>query len=149
MLMKNILLATTFLTACVMATGHTEAVQGLARMTLDQFGNVIQSGYPACGYVNQASVAAPGTMQSITWPTGTTDIIFYPPDSTATIYGRPNGTGACPTGAVTNGTGCEKNMGHRRVDVLISNTIAITSYGVTSDVTSTIIRYCAYNKNKQ
>lgn len=144
---KYILLAATALTITTVVNAQT--VQGLGRMTLDQFGNIIQSGYPACGYVNQTTVTTAGTMQSITWPTGTTDIIFYPPDSTATILGRPNGTGACPAGAVTDGTGCEKNMGHRRVDVLISNTMSISSYGVTSDVTGTLIRYCAYNKNKQ
>lgn len=121
--------------------------QGLT-ITRDPYSQAVQGGYPAPSSINQTSVTTAGVMVSATWPADTTDIIFYPPDSGATIYAKPNGVGTCSTLTITNGTACEKNPAHRRVNVLVSGT-ALNYYGVTSDVTGTIIRWSNYSVNKR
>jgi len=130
----------------LVAGAATAQSQGLT-ITRDPLSQAVQGGYPAPSSINQISVTVAGTMVSATWPADTTDIIFYPPDAGVTIYAKPNGTGTCSTSNITNGTACEKNPAHRRVDMLVSGT-AVSYYGVTAD-SPTIIRWSNYSVRKR
>jgi hypothetical protein len=137
-----ILLMVTFIPALSFAQS-----QGLT-LTRDPLSQAVQGGYPTPSSINQVTISTAGTMVSATWPADTTDIVFFPPDLNATIYARANSASACPTGNVTNGTACEKNPAHRRVNVSVSGT-TLSYYGVTSDVTGTVIRWANYSINKR
>jgi len=139
--MLRYLLALTLLAAPAFAQS-----QGLT-ITRDPYSQAVQGGYPAPSSVNQVQVTVAGTMVSATWPSDTTDIIFFPPDAGVTIYAKANGAGACSTSNVTNGSACEKNPAHRRVNVTVSGT-ALSYYGVTAD-SPTIVRWSNYSVNKR
>lgn len=137
-----------YLTVFLLLAGTTMAQSQGLTITRDPYSQAVQGGYPAPSSVNQVTIVTASTMVSATWPADTTDIIFFPPPSGATIYAKANGTGTCSTSDITNGTACETNPAHRRVGVTVSGT-AISYYGVTSDVTGTIIRWANYSVNKR
>lgn len=137
--------------ALLILAAPAHALNGL-EITRDADDRTVDSGFPACGAdsVSSTQVVAAGTMVSVTWVQDTTDIVFYQGRG-GDVYALANGSGRCATGTQARTAtlqNCEYNPIHRRVDTLVSGSV-VTSYGATSDVTSTIVSWCMYNRNKR
>ena len=147
--MKKLIAAAIMSLAGLQAHAQTATGLELTRDASSQ-STGIQGAIPAAGNCNKVTIVTATTFVSATWPSGTTDILFQPvTGALGDIYAKVNATGSVSTSAnISNGSDVEINPVWRRVNTLASET-TISYYGVTSDVTGTVIRWCAYNQFKQ
>ncbi|NBT57501.1 hypothetical protein EBT16_01840 [bacterium] len=135
------------ITAAVLVSfnANAQSATGL-ELTRDVIDNPVQGAIPAASFCNKVTIVTATTFVSATWPAGTTDILFQPTSQGASVLARANAVGSVSSTAnISNGSDVEVNPVWRRVNTLVSGT-AISYYGVTSDVTGTVIRWCAYNQ---